>query len=229
MCTSAILCLLTQMSKPKTTFWSIYEHLWQGLKLGPVQSPSINVSNLRLFLDLVPKYQALNIFVQSSRSLPNVKYHCSNVNNQLWEHDVHLTLSTAQSVSDMCHDKQWSTKSGYLKSPHYPQMYPKGMDCACRISANETGSVVAVQTLEYQVTETTPCRDWLYVITEFSSEQLCGPLARHFVGEDVSLLFHSQTDGFKGFLLHYEGRFHKIYVLKWNNNFWIYLNPKLNH
>ena len=105
----------------------------------------------------------------------------------------------------MCTPREWTAKSGYLRSPHYPQMYPKDLDCACRLSANNTGSVVGIQTLEYHVTEETPCKDWLYVITDFSSEQLCGTLARHFVGGDISLLFHTQTNGFKGFLLHFEG------------------------
>jgi hypothetical protein len=116
-------------------------------------------------------------------------------------------VSLAKSVKNLCEAEEWIVKSGYLVSPLYPQMYPKGLDCACRISSNTTGTSIGIQTLEYRLSDEASCADWLYVITDFSSEQLCGTLARHFVGKDISLLLHTKKDGFKGFMLHFEGRF----------------------
>lgn len=114
---------------------------------------------------------------------------------------------TATSVKNLCEAKVWTTKSGYLTSPLYPQMYPKGLDCACRIFSNTSGSSIGIQTLEYRISDEVSCTDWLYVITDFSSEQLCGTLARHYVGKDISLLLHTKKDGFKGFMIHFEGKF----------------------
>ncbi|ELT90022.1 hypothetical protein CAPTEDRAFT_225492 [Capitella teleta] len=111
---------------------------------------------------------------------------------------------SSTSVKNLCEAKVWTTKSGYLTSPLYPQMYPKGLDCACRIFSNTSGSSIGIQTLEYRISDEVSCTDWLYVITDFSSEQLCGTLARHYVGKDISLLLHTKKDGFKGFMIHFE-------------------------
>ena len=115
-------------------------------------------------------------------------------------------------MHDICSDELEITgQSGYIKTPHYPNNYPRDRDCSVTIRAPHSSQNVRLYIIDLRLTQQrTGCSDWLQMRDGHRSKTLCGARSRvdGFVslGNAVTVKFHSSSQQQnKGFWLMYTG------------------------
>ena len=116
-------------------------------------------------------------------------------------------------LTNVCRHTTYTTSSGYLVSPKFPDMYPNRRNCTCALSA-PAGSRVLIGTAFLLVKNNEPCRDWLSLRVDSAPEvRRCGyiPQSEHVFGNSAVINFRSdKTEREMGFWLYFRGKQHAV-------------------
>jgi len=112
-------------------------------------------------------------------------------------------------LTNMCRHTTYTTSSGHLVSPKFPDMYPNRRNCTCAVSA-PAGSRMLIGTAFLLVKNNEPCRDWLSLRVDSGPEvRRCGfiPRSEHVTGNTAIVNFRSdKREREMGFWLYFRGK-----------------------
>ena len=119
-----------------------------------------------------------------------------------------MFLSESQ-LTNVCRHTKYTTSSGHVTSPKFPDMYPNRRNCTCAVSA-PVGSTMFINTAFLLVKNNEPCRDWLSLKVDSAPEvRRCG-YVRHsgqLVGNKVLINFRSdKREREMGFWIYFRGK-----------------------
>ena len=112
-------------------------------------------------------------------------------------------------MTNICRHTTYTTSSGHITSPKFPDIYPNRRNCTCAVSA-PPGSRMLIGTAFLLVKNNQPCRDWLSLSVDSAPEmRRCGfiPHTQHVTGNTAIINFRSdRTERDMGFWLYFGGK-----------------------
>lgn len=128
-------------------------------------------------------------------------------------------------VTDMCSTTSYTTNSGYLATPNFPNEYPPNLDCTCVLEVNQRGTRVQLEATHFIIKHDSPCKDWVEITMSGQMRRLCGAYRSTLFNKSFNLTFHSDDEfGHQGLWLHFSGIrvFYPGYLCRWFRLFsWI--------
>ena len=116
-------------------------------------------------------------------------------------------------LTNICRHTTYTTSSGHLISPKFPDIYPNRRNCTCAVSAPPGASMV-IGTTFLLVKSNEPCRDWLSLRVDSAPEvRRCGfiPQSEHVTGNTAIVNFRSDgREREMGFWLYFRGTQHAV-------------------
>ena len=120
-----------------------------------------------------------------------------------------VRLLSESQLTNICRHTTYTTSSGHLVSPKFPDMYPNRRNCTCAVSA-PPGSRVVIGTAFLLVKSNEPCRDWLSLTVDSAPEvKRCGfiPHSERVTGNAAIVNFRSdRREREMGFWLYFRGK-----------------------
>lgn len=113
---------------------------------------------------------------------------------------------TENRLTNICRHTTYTTSSGHLTSPKFPDVYPNRRNCTCQL----TGSRMLIGTAFLLVKSNELCRDWLSLkVDSGPAVKHCGfiPHSQHVTGNMAVVNFRSdQSEREMGFWVYFQGK-----------------------
>ena len=127
--------------------------------------------------------------------------------------DVYNCLVSERRLTNVCRHTTYTTSSGHLTSPKFPDVYPNRRNCTCQLSA-PAGSRMRIGTAFLLVKSNEQCRDWLSLRVDSAPEvRRCGfiPHSEHVTGNTATVNFRSDnSEREMGFWIYFQGKWQSV-------------------